>query len=89
MKPISIGSDDYGEIGLAADYKSAVKYLIDKHYICENDTILDDDNDGEEITIRSKLGANWKDRMINEWDIETFSRFMYGFYLEEAIIIEY
>ena len=89
MRPITIGSDDYGLIGMAADYKSAVKYLIDKEYICENYIILDADNDGEEITIRGKLGINWKDRMINEWDIEKFRKFVYGIYLEEAPIIEY
>lgn len=88
MTVILINEECHGHMGVAADYKSAVKYLLRTSWIDENTKFLNDDYD--EVPIAEKFGENWKDIIINDWGIDKFNEEFDGhFYLGVEILIKY
>ena len=74
---ICIYSDDYGFLGVAKNYQSALYYLYNERYIAD-DVTLYDDNDNL-TTLVDYLGHNWFDKQLS-WKIEDFNDFWYGNY---------
>ena len=73
-------------IGIAKDYKSAVKFLIKNYWINGNDEVAGDDGDFGRLD--EVLGDAWQDVLINEWDIQNFNDFFfYNFELKEIELI--
>lgn len=53
----------YGDIGIVADYKSAIHYLIENIWI-DSDTDIGDDNDNI-ISLSDAFGENWQTILLN------------------------
>ena len=82
-KVIVIEEDGHGIIGVAKDYKSAVHFLINNEWL-SNHTDMYDNETKEYIEVESLLGEDWKDIILNEWDIDTFcKKFDSVFFLTE------
>ena len=87
MKVITIWHDgDF--IGVAKDYKSAVKFLIGNRYINASDEIATDIN--KYCRLDEYLGENWADVMAEKWDIYKFNAFYdWYFAFEENYVYDY
>ena len=70
-KVVLINEDNHGLIGVANNYYNAVKWLIENGWLNSFDYIWMEDNRWK--TIIDALGENWKDLMLNEWDIDKFN----------------
>lgn len=81
-------------IGVAKNYKTAIKYLITYRYITGEDEVAPfvvTQNGGhfENGRLNEVVGPNWESIMINDWDIYKFNNFWdYWFSLEEATVYE-
>lgn len=83
---IRIDEECHGFIGVAEDYQSAVKFLIDDGWLTEYTEIYDDDLDSWH-SVKEVFGDDWQNLMMNEWDMDTFSEKMDGrFYLYEETL---
>jgi hypothetical protein len=87
MTVIIINEDNHGMIGVAKNYESAVKFLINGYWIEDNSEICD----GEDSWIKliDYFGEDWIDKMVLDWDINHFNNFWDGsFYLNEIEVYE-
>ena len=71
-KIILIKEEYYGLIGVANNYYSAVKWLTENGWLNSFDYIWVEEGDKWE-TIIDVFGENWKNLMLNEWDIDKFN----------------
>ena len=87
-KVIVIEEDGYGIIGVAKDYKSAVYFLINNELLLNHTDMYDNEKE-EYIEVEDFLGEDWKDIILNEWDIDTFCEKFDGvfFLTEEDVYI--
>ena len=87
MKVITMWHDgDF--LGVAKDYKSAVKFLIGNRYIDGSDEIMADIN--KYCRLNEYLGEEWADTMAEKWDIYEFNAFYDWFFaLEENEVNAY
>ena len=60
MKVICVYEDNHGLIGIAKDYTSAIKYLIEEtHWLDENEMT------DEGLFVGEKFGENWAELIYN------------------------
>ena len=64
-------NDDF--ICIAKDYYSAVSYLLEHNYLNDNLQFFDWDT-GNSVPLKSFF-PNYKEIILNEWDIEKFNTF--------------
>ena len=80
-------------LGVAKDYKSAVKFLIGNRHIKASDEVyVDVDGDFHRYCrIDEYLGEDWADTMTEEWNIREFNNFYDDLYfaLEEEEVYSY
>ena len=69
---ICIYSDEYGFLGVAKNYYSALYFLLNEGWISDNVKIYDDD--GNIVTIIDYLGNNWFEKQL-KWTINEFNSF--------------
>ena len=86
---VLIYEDNHGVIGVAEDYESALKFLLDDHWINDSTEIYlgFDGHTYRWKTILEDLGEDWRDKMM-EWDISKFNDYFGGFFdlsIEEVI----
>lgn len=86
---ILIHEDNHGLIGVAKDYKSALMFLLNEHWIDDYTEIYveDDEHSFEWRGVSEVLGEEWLDKMM-EWDILNFNDYWAGTFLlsvEEVI----
>lgn len=74
---ICIYSDEYGFLGVAKNYTSALHFLLNEGWI-SNDVEMYDDND-KIVSIVDYLGNNWFDKQLT-WSINDFNDFWTGHY---------
>lgn len=82
MDVIIIHEENHGVIGVAYDYESAIKYLLNQGWL-PTDTL----NRHEEwVPINELLGDEWLDKILS-WNIDNFNIFFDGcFHLQiEAV----
>jgi hypothetical protein len=82
---IRIEEESHGTIALAADYKSAVHFLIKELWI-DGETRVSL-GWGKFAPIYEVYGENWHSLFMNEWDIDQFNEVFDGWlylYLEEV-----
>lgn len=72
---ICIYSDEYGFLGVARNYKSAVDFLYRDNWI-NDDITLYDDNDNI-VTLLEYFGNNSMEKMC-EWSLDKFNEFWSG-----------
>ena len=82
-KVILINEDNHGLIGVANNYYNAVKWLTENGWLNSFDYIWVEDDRWE--TIINTFGENWKDLMLNEWDINKFNKVFQENLLLESI----
>ena len=81
MKVIIMNEDNHGFIGLAKDYPSAVKFLIDNGWLDDYTEVWVRENEWARLS--EVLGEDWADKMEN-WGVENFNDYWDGsFYFEE------
>ena len=83
MNVIIINEINHGCLGVALNYYNSVKWLINNYWINDDTDVCnpyDDDNIDHWVTVHSVLGDNWRDIMLNEWDIKTFNDFFLDFF---------
>lgn len=88
MTVIIINEDLHGTLGVAKDYPSAVKWLIKQYWI---DDYIDcwDNSAFKYRPIEEMLGKDWREIIVNSWDIKKFNDFFYGsFYLKIVEVIQ-
>ena len=78
---------DHNDIGVAADYKSAIYYLIKERWI-DNYTDVIDDNDNI-VSISKALGENWKTVLLNADEDWFNDKFVDQFGLEHIEIYKH
>ena len=84
-KVVLINEDNHGLIGVANNYYNAVKWLTENNWLNSFDDILFEDNRWK--TIIEVFGENWKDLILNEWDIDKFNEVFQESFLLELINI--
>lgn len=83
MKVIYIDEDAHGFIGLATDYKAAIDFLVNEHWLTDTTEIWDDNADCYRRIVEI-YGEGWVDLFRDTWNMEDFNDFADGwFYLEE------
>ena len=88
MTVVIIREDNHGVIGVAVDYKNAVKYLVRTAWLDGRMGLYDGEKDTE-IFVECDLGENWLDVILN-WPLSEFNWYFDGyFYLEEIEVSEY
>lgn len=90
MNVILIDEENHGLIGIAKDYKSALIFLFNNHWIDDNTEICtgDDEYSYQWDNVKNVLGEDWVDKMTDEWDIDTFNDYWEGSFclsVEEVI----
>ncbi|MBO7696861.1 MAG: hypothetical protein J6T10_29890 [Methanobrevibacter sp.] len=78
----------HGDVGVAADYKSAIYYLIKEGWI-DDYTDIYDENKNRGLPISEVLGKNWRTTLLNaneDWFNDTFLEL---FRLRHAEIYKY
>ena len=81
MKVIIMNEDNHGFIGLAKDYPSAVKFLIDNGWLDDYTEVWVRENEWARLS--EVLGEDWADKMENG-GVENFNDYWDGsFYFEE------
>lgn len=88
MKVIVIKECDCGIVGVANNYKNAIKYLIKTQWLAGGTSIYDKNENY--ITVEEYFGQNWIDKIINlKQGIKEFnSLFEDGFRLYEEEVFE-
>ena len=87
MKIILVNEECHGLIGVAKDYRAAIRFLIDKDWLNDFTEIWVRDYEYERLS--EKLGEDWVDTMTENWNINDFNDFWEGsFYLEEEDLYE-
>jgi len=81
MTVICIYEDNHGLIGIAKDYTSAIKYLIDGTDWLDEDEITD-----EGLSVGEKFGENWKESIYNLGIKEFNDIFLDRFLLKETAV---
>lgn len=71
-KVIRIDEEGNGFIGVAADYKSAVAYLISEAWLFDEVQVYNRKNH-DWAPLYVVYGDNWCDVIMNEWDIDEFN----------------
>ena len=72
MTVIQISEDNHGLIGIAKDYKSAIDFLFNNHWIEDSTEIWAGDFYYQRLD--EALGEDWLDKMTS-WDVENFNDF--------------
>jgi hypothetical protein len=67
---ILIGEDNHGYIGVARNYKRAVEFIIDSEWIDRDFEVL---WKGEYIPISVALGEDWKEKLLNNYNVDSFN----------------
>lgn len=67
--------DNYGMVGLATNYQSAIDGLIEEKWLHENTELVDEN--GNFYLLKEKLGKKWLEK-IKAWDSEKFNIFFEG-----------
>jgi len=91
MKTVIVINDGgYGLIGVAKDYKSALTFLLNEHWIDDNTEVCSED-DGGFFTwkkLSQVLGEDWRDKMM-KWNVSYFNYYWEGtFHLFIENVIE-
>lgn len=71
-KIILIWEETHGIIGVANNYYNAIKFLIKEHWLCDETQIYDDSTD-KWVELNIFYGRNWRDVLLNEWDLDKFN----------------
>ena len=87
MKVIRIEEENHGFIGVANNYRNAVKWLIGNKWLADYTEIYDDETDSW-IQVKDRFGEDWADLMTEQWSIDDFNDYWDGsFYLTTDILI--
>ena len=70
MKVVVIHELNHGFLAVALNYYNAVKWLIDEGWLNAYDNVY---IDGEWKEVKDVFGEDWKDLMLNEWDLNRFN----------------
>ena len=62
--------DNHGMIGIANDYLSVIKGLIEEKWLDGNTAMLDDNDNSS--TVKEVFGEDWVD-LIKHWDKDIFN----------------
>lgn len=83
MKVIVIHEENHGEIGIAANYHYAVKWLIKNQWLDDTTEVCLEQC---WVSVLSLFGSDWKNLILDYWDnILIFNSVFSGcFYLEEV-----
>ena len=79
MTVVTVNEVDHGCIGVAVDYKAAVRMLFEDHWIGDLTEVWDEKS-GNFVYISElseSLGEDWLDKMC-DWSIEDFNDFWDG-----------
>ena len=87
MKVILVNEDNHGLLTVAKDYKAALDYLLDNHWI-HDDTAIWDERVNWWVELKYAQGEDWFDDMCR-WSINEFNDYWDGsFYLDEIEVYE-
>jgi len=78
MTVIEIHEDNHGLIGIAKDYKSALEFLMNNHWIEDSTEIWAGDFYYQRLD--EALGEDWFDKMCS-WDVENFNDYWDGSFM--------
>ena len=84
---ILINEDNHGLIGVAKDYKSALMFLLNEHWIDDYTEICIGDYSLEWKRVSDVFGEEWLDKMMG-WDVLNFNKYWEGSFrlsIEEVI----
>lgn len=89
MNVILIDEENHGLIGVAKDYKSALMFLVNNHWIDDHTEICtgEDEYSFKWEIVSEVFGEDWLDKMM-EWDIPNFNDYWKGSFclsVEEVI----
>ncbi len=73
MKVIVISEENHGNIGIAADYYSAIHFLIQHYWITDREEVWDS-NSSTWVPAIDIFGEKWMENLFN-WGIEKFNEF--------------
>ena len=73
MKVIVIFEEGFGKIGIAADYYSAIHFLIQHSWLTDDYKIWNENSEEWDLLINI-LGAKWNEKLFS-WDIDDFNDF--------------
>lgn len=86
MKIIRIEEENHGTICIAADYKSAIAFLINEGWLFDEVQVYDKNWENWK-PIRIIYGDNWRDMIKNKWSAKRFNDAFDGLlYLHEETI---
>lgn len=74
---ICIYSDEYGFLGVAKNYYSALHFLLKEGWISDDVTMYDEDKNI--VTLLDYYGNNWFEKQL-KWTIKEFNDFWEGHY---------
>ena len=81
-----IYEDNHGVVGIATNYLSAIKFLIEREWIHNKVELIQDDY--TIATIEQNLGKAWQST-IKEWNRKEFNDYFDGlFYIGERELFE-
>lgn len=87
MKAIVINEDNHGMIGLACNYRSAIRFLVNDRWLTNHTEMYNGATDSY-VYITEDLGEEWEERLM-KMGIDEFNAYMEGsFRLEEEEIFE-
>lgn len=83
MTVIEIHEDNHGLIGIAKNYKSALDFLLNNHWIEDNTEVwsgvyVSPENGWKSLC--QELGEDWFDKMCS-WNIENFNDYWDGSFM--------
>lgn len=78
MTVIQIHEDNHGLIGIAKDYKSALDFLVNNHWIEDSTEVWV--GPAEWARLDEVRGKDWFDKMVN-WGIENFNEYWDGSFM--------
>ena len=88
MTVVEIWEENHGLICIANNYYNAIKYLLAANWLTEDYDLFDTDTEKWK-TISEVLGEDWKNILLNEWDLSIFNeQFDGGFHLERTTVYE-
>lgn len=87
MQVISIQEDNHGQIGIALNYYNAIQWLIGNKWITDHTEICTGEDYHSYVwkPITEVLGEDWADKMLEQWDIDTFNDYWEGSFLLQSI----
>ena len=74
---ISIHEENHGTLAVAADYKSAIHFLIKHEWLFGDMQAYNKELDDWK-PVRAIYGENWQSLFMNEWDIDQFNEVFDG-----------